>query len=408
MAETNATFYDFIKSGLYTAGSNGGKLNKGYQDPTYLSFALMFVPGVSLNNPNGLSADAESPLFSKETEQFLEKLSNGDTKKYAEKLQALKDFKTALFTINNKMPWYWQSLDGVDRLVQFDPLNPYWGGADAKLKITCLESINLAITGLMELYRKAVFDEEKWCYVIPSNLRKFSMWIYVNDIRHLDTGMYAEDEPLNMDISFTNAPGMAFLLCFCEFDIASGSTALANLSNAEPTMASQEITITYEHLHRVDGKYLMGVINESNDKIKQYDLNTPDVHKTNSIIPNDPLNLNKTVDAYKQKFSKNGLNDQFKAAQEVGKQQLINLGNKKKEELLGKITSTINDKIPSANNILMNVVNKIDQASNVNNLLSPKNIEETVKGNIYGLVAGQSITNALNQAVVVGLGNVYK
>ena len=406
MAENNASYYDFIKSGLYTSGSAGGKINKGYQDPTFLSFVLMFVPGSTNKNPNGLTAEFESPLFSQEAEDFYTKLSNGDTKKYAEKLQAFKDFKTALFKINNEMPWYWQSLEGVDRLLQFDPMKPYWGGDEAKLKISCLESINLAITGLMNLYRKAVFDEEKWCYVLPANLRKFSMWVYVKDLRPIDTSWNEETEmPHNADIVGT---GMQFLLTFCEFDIASGSKAVAELSNVEYTQAAQEISINYERMNRVDGIYLAGVINDNLETSKQNDINIPGVNQTTNKYPNDPFNLNKTVDSYKQKFSKEGINDQFKAAQNIAKDQLINLGNKKKEELLGKITSTVNDKIPSINNIIMNGVNRIDQASNVNGLLSPKAIEETIKANIYGLNPGQSIMDALNAAAAAGLGNVYK
>jgi hypothetical protein len=408
MAETNAPFYDFIKSGLYTAGASGGKLHKGYQDPTYLTFSLMFVPGGGAStNPNGVKAEYESPLFSKDAEDFLAKLQNGADKRYDEKLQALKDFKEALFRINSEMPWYWQSLAGVDKMVQFDPLKPYWGGADAKITITCLETINLAITGLMALYRKAVFDEEKWCYVLPANLRRFSMWIYVKDIRTIDTAEYADNAPINQEITGGNTPGLAFLLTYCEFDIASGSKALETLSNAEYSQASQEISINYGRMNRVDGKYLQGVIVETTESINQTDIKVPPTVNTKSI-PNDPLNLNKTVDAYKKKFSKDALNDKFKQAQELAKDQLTNLANKKKEELLGKVTSTINDKIPTFENVLMNAVNKIDQASNVNNLLTPKAIEETVKGNVYGISAGQSIVNALNQAAAAGLGNVYK
>ena len=186
------------------------------------------------------------------------------------------------------------------------------------------------------------------------------------------------------------------------------SKAVAELSNVEYTQAAQEISINYERMNRVDGIYLAGVINDNLETSKQNDINIPGVNQTTNKYPNDPFNLNKTVDSYKQKFSKDGINDQFKAAQNIAKDQLINLGNKKKEELLGKITSTVNDKIPSINNILMNGVNRIDQASNVNGLLSPKAIEETIKANIYGLNPGQSIMDALNAAAAAGLGNVYK
>ena len=74
-----------------------------YQDPTYLSFVILFD-----------FFDAEnSPLLSKTTENYLKKLADGN-EYYAEKLEALINFKQALATINNAMPWYWQSLEGLE------------------------------------------------------------------------------------------------------------------------------------------------------------------------------------------------------------------------------------------------------------------------------------------------------
>ena len=140
-----------------------------YQDPTYLSFLLLF----------DFTDGVNSPLLSKPAETFLENL--GDP--YAERLEALQNFKKALKTINNEMPWYWQSLSGLERVQQYNPENAYFGGDDAELTIGTLESINLTVAGLMHLYRKAVFDETKWTYILPANLRRFRMYVYVTEVR---------------------------------------------------------------------------------------------------------------------------------------------------------------------------------------------------------------------------------
>jgi hypothetical protein len=135
-----------------------------YQDPTYLSFALLFD-----------FYDIESsPLLAGGAENFLKGLAKEDAF-YADRLNDLQNFIKTLGEINKELPWFWQSLKGLERLQQYNPENAYMGGDDAKLEIETLESLNLTISGLMHLYRRAIFDERKWTYIIPANLRKFRM-----------------------------------------------------------------------------------------------------------------------------------------------------------------------------------------------------------------------------------------
>ena len=133
-----------------------------YQDPTYLSFAILF-DFYDIEN---------SPLLAGGAEAFLKPLAEQDSF-YAERLDDLKNFKKALQEINQEMPWFWQSLKGLERLQQYNPENAYIGGDDAKLEIETLESLNLTISGLMHLYRRAAFDERLWNWIIPTNLRNF-------------------------------------------------------------------------------------------------------------------------------------------------------------------------------------------------------------------------------------------
>ena len=394
----------FRTAGLYKKSSLFDKVSMAYQDPTYLSFTLLF----ETQNTDPLNQNS-SPLFSGEAEAFLAKLkksnSSNDTAKYQERLQALKDFKKALININNLMPWYWQSIKGLDRLQQYDVLNPYWGGTDAKITISCLESINLAITGLMSLYRKAVFDEEKWTYILPANLRKFSMYIYICEIRDIDTKSYednADESSINKDITGVNTPELMFRLNFCEFDITSGSKSIEDVNNAQPEAAEQEIVITYERLQEVSGNYLQGIIKDSPDKIKEKDFN--------AIIPNisnkETRNNQTVIDKFGRIFTKDGISDAFNNAKQQATDSLKLLGEAKKNEILGAIGGAINDRIPTPENLIMNAVNKLDQATRI----SPAQIEQAILGNIYGAKPGDTITEALKAGAIngLGLGNVYK
>lgn len=387
----------FRTAGLYKKSSLFDKVSMAYQDPTYLSFTLLF----ETQNTDPLN-QSSSPLFSGEAESFLARLNNS---KYQERLQALKDFKNALININNLMPWYWQSIKGLDRLQQYDPLNPYWGGTDAKITISCLESINLAITGLMSLYRKAVFDEEKWVYLLPANLRKFSMYIYICEIRDIDTRSYesnVSEDNINKDITGINTPQLMFKLNFCEFDITSGSKSIEEVNNSAPEAAAQEIVITYERLQEVSGNYLHGIIKDSPDKIKEKDFNAivPDVSNK------ETRNNQTVVDKFGRQFTNDGISNAFNNAKNQATDSLKLLGDAKKNEILGAIGGAINDRIPTPENLIMNAVNKLDQATRIN----PAQIQEAVLGNIYGAKPGDSIAEALKTGAIngLGLGNVYK
>lgn len=401
---------EFRKAGLYKRGPFADSVGLAYQDPTYLSFTFMF----ETENTDPLNQNS-SPLFTGEAEAFLAKLKNAgsDLRKYEERLQALKDFKKALIDINKNMPWYWQSLSGLERLQQYNPLEPYWGGTDAKLTIGCLESINLAITGLMSLYRKAVFDEEKWVYLLPANLRRFSMYVYICEIRNIDMSTYtgdtkdpnasvANEDAVNKDITGGNTPELLFKLSFCEFDIASGHKSIADLKADAPEEASQEIIINYERLQQVDGQYLQGIIRKSPDRISERDFNGSVPNVTNSQTRNDAT----VLDKFGRQFTAAGINDTFGKAKQQATDSLKLLGEAKKNELLGAIGGAINDRIPTPENLIMNAVNRLDQATRI----SPAQIEQAVLGNIYGARPGDSITDALRTGAVngLGLGNVYK
>jgi len=254
------TITDFKKSAL----------NKyPYQDPTFLSFVMLF----------DFNDNENSPLLSEAAEIFIKKLADSESGTfYKERLEALQNFKKALKTINNEMPWFWQSVAGLDKIQQYNPENAYFGGPEAILTITTLESINLTVAGLMHLYRKAAFDENKWTYILPLNLRKFRMFIYVTEVRTIQNlnkikvgGTTTTDFPSNFkptintvnknaEISGENGrPFFMFGLSYCEFDLTSGTSIFADLSK-NPEMAAGEIKLTYEALDRIESRVLNGII----------------------------------------------------------------------------------------------------------------------------------------------------
>jgi hypothetical protein len=413
----------FRKAGLFRKGT---KLNAlPYQDPTYLGFLLLFqwkdVKTVSDTTATSTpDAIISSPLFDPSgAEAYLKRLAIVN-KKYENKLKALTAFKTGLQKINLDMPWYWQSMSGLDKLQAYDTNEPYIGKDGNEIAIGCLESINLAITGLMRNYREAVFDEESWSYVLPPNLRKFSVKIYVADIRPLfneavdtqtqpsttqlgnvsnfnvDPNAESENlQPKDVDIDLVGSnkkPYLAFQLTNCEWNIQTGVTSFTDLKNDAPEVASQIIAFNYERLTKVEMIAMNSIIDDS---------------IIASVGAQSPAPIIESP-----KLSK------FEEAKKRATEDMKNLAEKKKQEAITAASSLVKDRtgIPftmdgmkpklETEGVYMNLVNKLDNVTNLQRL-NTRQVAESFLGNVY-FGAGQTIQDVLNNGLQKALGNIYK
>lgn len=413
----------FRKAGLFRKGTQLKALP--YQDPTYLGFLLLFQWNdvkVTTNTNSTSTPDAiiSSPLFDESgAEAYLTRLVQINAK-FKTNLDALIAFKTGLQNINKDMPWYWQSIAGLDKLQAYDPTEPYIGKDGNELALGCLESVNLAITGLMRNYRKAVFDEETWSYVIPPNLRKFSVKIYISDIRplfnedadkktqpsntqlgnvsnfNIDPNIEDQQTPtkdVDIDLVGSNKkPYLAFQLTNCEWNMQTGVSSFAEVKNDAPEMASNAIAFKYERLTSVEMIAMNGIIDDAI------------VASVGAQAPAAPPESKKL--------------SRFEQAKERATKDMKNLAEKKKQEAITAASSLVKDKtgIPftmdgmkpklETEGIYMNLVNKIDNATNVQKL-NTRQVAESLLGNVY-FGAGKTIQDTLNDALNKALGNVYK
>lgn len=280
----------FRKSGIYQ-NQNTGTFGRDYQDPTRLSFILLFdwhsSPLLSAN-------DKSATMYYK---SLIKNLKNPElTQKYVNKFLKLRAFLQALNTINAEMPWYWQSLSGLNEAVDIDEINPY--KKDKELKISTLETINLPILTMFEYYRDALFDRDRNSFILPQNLIKFDLYVYVTEALPIDVdgkdkgilqnienkflngfvnstkigGMYSNlfnnlntpnpiEDKMKTPIIAENRPVFFVKLSKCEFKFNSGTANLAEINNAvvnEP--ATNEITITYERVKEVGAQGLNGIV----------------------------------------------------------------------------------------------------------------------------------------------------
>lgn len=162
-----------------------GFLIDPYDQPTYLTFALDFrFESTSLVTGDILWA---SPLFEKggisnpnSAQTYLGSIGHKDKEK------SLVKFKSILEYLTFNAPWYFQSISGLDSLwTNATNISGGYKAKDAVLIINTLESIDLRITELANLYRSSIYDKVYMRERVPENLRWFAMDIYIAEARNI-------------------------------------------------------------------------------------------------------------------------------------------------------------------------------------------------------------------------------
>ena len=220
----------------------GFRYSKLAEDPTYLTFFFMFD-----------YFSEESPLFNGEAENYLKNVV-----KDSEKAESLANFKKILQRINSELPWFWQSVSGIDTTRQYGNMEePWWGADKPAIEISCLETVELTVSGMIDLYKKAAYDFNRWVEVIPKNLRRFRMWVWVSEVRDFSTSSASKafsalqeaggNNVVSNDNSVKSAkPFFQIELKYCTWDIDSTSNIFADLSRSPSEVAAPTIKIFYE------------------------------------------------------------------------------------------------------------------------------------------------------------------
>lgn len=377
---------DFKRQQDFRKGSLLRKIN---EDPTYLSFFLVFD---TVNKE-------ESPLFAGPAMDYLTKVLN---KTYSQKYAvALDNFQKVLLKINKELPWFWQTISGVDQAMTYENLaEPWWGAKKPKLEIECLEeNVELTAIGLMDLYKRACYDFVRWVEVIPPNLRHFQMQVWVSEVRSFQQDTGAKDlgffdnpensgnggavKPINQELSLTAKPFIQLNFSHCEFDIDSIAPMFADLGK-NPELKKPKIAIKWGVVNQINQRLGANLVTEVDDSpLSQAAQGTGGEL---SYTPFDATQNPQTQDK-KSPFIKKPDID------------LKSIGDQLKKRTLGKIGD-------AAENIIGGVQGTIQ--STVDSLTFQQNSDI---GNVYGIptgIAGDLINRAEDSIMSkLLLGNVH-
>lgn len=195
-----------------------------------------------------------------------------------ERALQLEQFVNLLSNISSQSPWYFSEISGLDAALERKQVEDFkWEEARQKISIKCLpDAYDDRIATLLDLYRSIVWSWQMKREVLPANLRKFDMGIFIfNDpvqnfsvlkapkmvlgVPTVDTIHYSE---LGNDSQSQSYRSSYKYIEFhnCEFDYNSSKSALAALNNKEGIAPEYTIDISFDdcYEYRFNESMVMG------------------------------------------------------------------------------------------------------------------------------------------------------
>jgi hypothetical protein len=291
-------YADSITKSFLDAGSSTFTQFDDHQDPTYIGFQVKIEPSL---NVEGDMDDLPHGLFTLDPIQdpyscYNYLMNRGETKR-AEYILA---FEEGFSRIVSEYPWYFVKVTGLADSWKIDTKNNF-RGKEKKIVIETLESIDLRMTMILDLYRKATFDSAYMRWAVPDHMRYFRMKIIVSEIRpmKLSTQGYNNSGPnpgvingvaTNLKLSLGNlianspetglwdtaAPWSAgtfieFSYSECELDVFNEApTFLESVGNKPEAEATNKITILTHVIHEKNVYGLLGAILEDTPDWRDY------------------------------------------------------------------------------------------------------------------------------------------
>ena len=313
---SNKITYKTIYDDIMKFKKSGGKYSSEFNitdNPSKKYFKIMFY-FTNINNEGNISYKDSVGLLSPTW-----KLNIGENPQYHlynsawsylkmncedERADMLKDFVTLLSNISAESPWYFSELSGLDAaLERKQPMENDFKVEDQRKKITikCLpDAYDDRIGTMLDLYRSIVWSWITKREIIPSNLRKFDMGIFVfNDpiipFQTEDTAMYVNKDD-NYESNIYKSSYKYIEFHNCEIDYNSGVSSYGNMNNKEGADVEYNIDILYDDCY--ENRYNEFLMRELGDIIKN-DIIIDDYKTPNNTNPS--MELSSKLNYYNDK-----------------------------------------------------------------------------------------------------------
>jgi hypothetical protein len=239
MFYTDSISKEFLR-GNWEPGAKDTNVNRWLlEDPTYTGFYFRFLPNTVYDKsnsdldylPQGLflgpensvqqfnnvgGAPAQSTSFHPDSAiNFLQRRGE------YYRANMMQEFREGMLYLTERTPWVFEKVTGLNEVWKIDPKNNF-RAKDKTIIFECNESINMRMTYLIDLYRKAAFDNTYMRYMLPDTQRFFSMELIVTEIRTMRNAEGGQFDP---------ATFIKFVFDYCEFGLL--EEPLAYLENQQ-------------------------------------------------------------------------------------------------------------------------------------------------------------------------------
>ena len=310
-----------------------------------------------------------------------------------ERAEKLEQFVTLLADINANSPWYFSKLGGITEAINRKTVEEgkVDVSEDRKLTIACLpDAFDNRIGTLLDLYRDITWSWVQKKEIIPANLRKFDMAVYIFETPEMNwhkgekniLGMQTKDVILDSDNSAFKVSYKMIEFHDCEFNYNSAKSAWSDIDNTVGIAPTYTIEISYKDCYEVSyndimmrtiGDFILTDMPRTNDAYESY-AQTDDPTQVNLI--------KRRSQPYKSSWLQNAL-------EQLGSTAVHSVKNIVKRGILGNIYGlSLTDAISLGKNVLVgNVIQTAQQlganAKNANKIKRGMSVKEWSRKNIY-------------------------
>lgn len=259
MSKNLTSYAQFLKDILNfkKSGTKSGSDFNLYETPVNQYFKILFYfHNGDSEHEVGSDGGLLAPTWEHELKNYYQYNSawsylklNGEEER-AEKLQR---FVELLSNISSESPWYFTSVSGLDSALERNAGQNKEFKIDEerkKISIKCLpDAFDTRIGTLLDLYRDVTWSWQTKREIIPSNLRKFDMAIYIfsDPIVNIHQA-HSEQSAANINDSSSNYKTSYKYIEFhnCEIDYNSSKSAYNELNNVDGFQPEYTIDIYFD------------------------------------------------------------------------------------------------------------------------------------------------------------------
>lgn len=271
------TFLEDIQKFRKSGTVNGDAFNL-YDTPGHKYFRLFFyfrnddVDGTGNNldinsggllSPTWTQTDLDEDHLWQITSAWSYLKINGEE----ERAENLKQFVELLSNINTNSPWYFQSISGLNEAIErkVAQQESFLFENDKKcITITCIpDAYDDRIGTLLDLYRSFTWSWQNKRFILPPNLRKFDMGLYIfeSPIANIhnprgESGKLYNDKTKNTPATIDSTKSSQYLTSYkyfefhnCEIDYNSATSGYESIKNEEGFKLEYKIKIYFDDVY---------------------------------------------------------------------------------------------------------------------------------------------------------------